>query len=55
MLSRDLTQVLTNHYCNFIFGQLQQLLKKKKTVNTKKCRKQKEKSHETVFRQTQLR
>lgn len=23
-------QVLTNHYCNFIFGQLQQLLRKKK-------------------------
>lgn len=32
MLSRDLTQVLTNHYCNFIFGQLQQLLKKKKLL-----------------------
>lgn len=47
---------VNNHYCNFIFGQLQQLLKNqtkpKQKLLIQKRRKQKEKSKETVFRQT---
>lgn len=39
------------HYCNFIFGQLQQLFKKKKKLIQNVENKQK-KSKETVFRQT---